>query len=164
MALSLSRRVPYRLRQPDPRPPPDPSGTRLGRKRLYPRGVHLRVQRDVRLTAATVFAAVHCRTEGCEVWGVGEAVGCVAPLAGDGIVPGMKSVMPSDETLGRSCRVYEGPAQGVRLDEGRTQSDRQAAKKGKARARDAWTLKRNSKRMSMAVKLWQASALMKHLQ
>ena len=27
-----------------------------------------------------------------EVWGVGEAIGCVAPLAGDGIVPGMKSV------------------------------------------------------------------------
>jgi len=28
----------------------------------------------------------------CDVWGVGEAIGCVAPLAGDGIVPGMKSV------------------------------------------------------------------------
>jgi hypothetical protein len=26
-----------------------------------------------------------------QIWGVGEAIGCVAPLAGDGIVPGMKS-------------------------------------------------------------------------
>ncbi len=27
-----------------------------------------------------------------KIWGVGEAIGCVAPLAGDGVVPGMKSV------------------------------------------------------------------------
>jgi flavin-dependent dehydrogenase len=35
---------------------------------------------------------VHLSSEGkCSVWGVGESVGCVAPLAGEGIVPGMKS-------------------------------------------------------------------------
>ena len=27
-----------------------------------------------------------------EIWGIGEAIGCVAPLAGDGIVPGLRSV------------------------------------------------------------------------
>jgi flavin-dependent dehydrogenase len=27
----------------------------------------------------------------CQIWGAGEAIGCVAPLAGEGIVPGMMS-------------------------------------------------------------------------
>ena len=27
----------------------------------------------------------------CQVWGVGEAIGCVSPLSGEGIIPGLKS-------------------------------------------------------------------------
>jgi flavin-dependent dehydrogenase len=29
--------------------------------------------------------------ENCPVWGVGEAIGCVSPLVGEGIIPGLKS-------------------------------------------------------------------------
>jgi flavin-dependent dehydrogenase len=31
--------------------------------------------------------------DGCPVWGVGEAIGCVSPLVGEGIIPGLKSAI-----------------------------------------------------------------------
>ncbi len=119
---------------------------------------------DVRLAAPQFSQPCISRTDEYEVWGVGEAVGCVAPLAGDGIVPGMKSVM-------LLLKHWGDPAAYTRSllrEFGWMRAERKVIDRLRRRESlglvDAWTLKRNSKRMSMAVKLWQASALMKHLQ
>jgi hypothetical protein len=47
---------------------------------------------DIRLSSPGRCLPFVTTRDGCDVWGVGEAIGCVAPLAGDGIVPGMRSV------------------------------------------------------------------------
>ena len=53
--------------------------------------VRCRCNGAVRLTSPYYSLPFHHKDTSCEIWGVGEAIGCVAPLAGDGIVPGMKS-------------------------------------------------------------------------
>jgi flavin-dependent dehydrogenase len=118
----------------------------------------------VRLTAPQYSHPYVARTQGYEVWGVGEAVGCVAPLAGDGIVPGMKSV-------GLLMKHWDEPAaytKALLKEFGWMKAERRVIDKLRRKEgiglRDAWTLKRNSRRMSMAVRLKQVAALIKHLQ
>jgi len=97
------------------------------------------------------------------VWGIGEAIGCVAPLAGDGIVPGMKSaqimlkhwndpfeystaILKEFEWMRREREVINKLMGGDGLG-----------------IKDAWVLKKNSKRMGMQVDLKNAMKLLKNL-
>jgi flavin-dependent dehydrogenase len=106
------------------------------------------------------FVALHGKTE---VWGVGEAIGCVAPLAGDGIIPGMKSVQILIE-------FWDDPS-GYRdaiLREFRWMKEERAVveklRKGASLSLgDAWVLKKNSRRMGMQVRIGQAARLLEHL-
>ena len=95
------------------------------------------------------------------IWGVGEAIGCVAPLAGDGVAPGMKSVKILldhwNDPAGYTARILKEFEWMNR--------EREVINKIKAAARlnlkDAWVLKRNAKRMGMQVELKDALALLK---
>ncbi|HEX8960134.1 MAG TPA: hypothetical protein VF775_01020 [Geobacteraceae bacterium] len=97
------------------------------------------------------------------VWGVGEAIGCVAPLAGDGIVPGMRSV----QLLLEKWEEPEGYKEAV-LDQFRWMKDERGVvdslRKGdRVGLRDARVLRRNARRMGMAVGLRDAFILLKNL-
>lgn len=97
------------------------------------------------------------------VWGVGEAIGCVSPLAADGIVPGMRSawiLFNHFETFTPSG--YESAIlnefKWMEPERRIIDKFRQGKKVG---LRDAWVLKENSKRMGMQVGFWQALELLK---
>lgn len=97
------------------------------------------------------------------IWGIGEAIGCVAPLAGDGIVPGMRSVQLLLESWD-DPHLYRNAV----LDEFRWMMNERAAvdklrKSEGVGIRDALVLKRNSKRMGMRVGIRDALALLKKL-
>jgi hypothetical protein len=94
---------------------------------------------------------------------VGEAIGCVAPLAGDGIVPGMKSVQLLmkwwDDPWGYTRAVLKAfdwmkPERAV-ID--KLRNNRSLG------LNDARVLKRNSRRMGMQVGLKEAASLLKRL-
>jgi flavin-dependent dehydrogenase len=97
------------------------------------------------------------------IWGVGEAIGCVAPLAGDGIVPGMRSVQILldhwNDPVGYRTAILEEFHWMKR--------EREVLNKlirGRALGlRDALVLKRNSKRMGMKIGLHKARILMKRI-
>jgi flavin-dependent dehydrogenase len=97
------------------------------------------------------------------IWGVGEAIGCVAPLAGDGVVTGMQSasilVDHWDDPKGYTDAL---------LDKFRwMRPERKVIDKLisglKLTLDDARVLRRNSKRMGMKVGLKQAMQLMRNL-
>ncbi len=97
------------------------------------------------------------------VWGVGEAIGCTAPLAGDGIVPGMKSVKLLldwwDDPVG-----YEKAIQKEFAWMKRERMVIDKLRNGETLGlKDAWVLRRNSRRMGMQVRLRDAGLLLKHL-
>ncbi len=97
------------------------------------------------------------------IWGIGEAIGCVAPLAGDGIVPGMRSVHLLLESWDDPCS-YRASI----LDEFSWMKNERAVidklrKNERAGIRDALILKRNSKRMGMQVGIRDAMGLLKNL-
>jgi hypothetical protein len=97
------------------------------------------------------------------IWGVGEAIGCVAPLAGDGVVPGMKSVqilMDCWEDPGRYTETLL--KEFAWMKEERVVIDKLKASRP-LRIRDAWVLKKNSRRMGMEVGLGEAGRLLKSL-
>ena len=97
------------------------------------------------------------------VWGIGEAIGCVAPLAGDGIVPGMQSVQ-------LLLNKWDKPQEYTNavLGEFRWMKDERSVidKLRKAEGtglREARVLKKNSKRMGMQVGLREALSLLRNL-
>jgi flavin-dependent dehydrogenase len=97
------------------------------------------------------------------VWGVGEAVGCVAPLAGDGIVPGLRSVQILlkrwDDPLGYT----EAIQREFRWMKPERQVIDQLRRSGPLGIKEAWVLRRNSKRMGMRVGFSEAERLLKNL-
>ena len=97
------------------------------------------------------------------VWGVGEAIGCVAPLAGDGVVPGMKSVKILMESWDDPGRYTEA----ILKEFAWMKSERKVIDKLRRNEaldlKDAWVLRKNSRRMGMQVGLKQAALLLKHL-
>jgi len=97
------------------------------------------------------------------IWGVGEAIGCVAPLAGDGIIPGMKSV----QLLLRHWDDPDGYTQAVLKEFDWMRGERRVIDKlRKSRplgVRDALVLKKNSKRMGMQIKLTDAAKILRRL-
>jgi flavin-dependent dehydrogenase len=118
----------------------------------------------IRLTGPKHSQPFVVANDGREVWGVGESIGCVAPLAGDGIVTGMRSVRilldhwndPSgyEKAIIKEFR-WMSPERKV-IDKLRNNES--------LRLKDAWVLRKNSRRMGMEVRLRDAAILLKHLQ
>jgi flavin-dependent dehydrogenase len=118
---------------------------------------------SIRLTAPHYSQPFVAAGAAGEVWGVGEAIGCVAPLAGDGIVPGMKSV----QLLLKCWDDSSGYTRAVLKEFDWMKPERAVIDKlRKNRAlglNDARVLKKNSRRMGMQVGLKEAAALLLRL-
>ncbi len=98
-----------------------------------------------------------------EVWGVGEAIGCVAPLAGDGVVTGMRSA----QILFDYWEDPGGYQKAILREFHWMKRERMVIDKLRSNEnldlKDAWVLKKNSRRMGMQVRLKEAILLLKHL-
>jgi flavin-dependent dehydrogenase len=98
------------------------------------------------------------------VWGVGEGIGCVAPLAGDGIVTGMSTV----QMLLKHWDDPDGYEKAVLHEFGWMEAERRVVDKllggDILGLRDARVLKENSRRMGMRIRLIDAASLLKNLQ
>ncbi len=118
---------------------------------------------QVRLTGPHHSRPFVTEDEAHRVWGVGEAIGCVAPLAGDGIIAGMKSA----QILVEHWNDPEGYTQAILEEFQWMKPERDVIDKlrmhKKLRIRDAWVLRRNSRRMGMEVALKEAWVLLRHL-
>lgn len=97
------------------------------------------------------------------VWGVGEAIGCVAPLAGDGIVTGMTTV----NLLLRHWDDPKGYEKAVLHEFGWMDKERRVVDKllegSVLGMRDALVLKSNSRRMGIWIGPTDAASLLKRL-
>ena len=98
-----------------------------------------------------------------EVWGVGEAIGCVAPLAGDGIVPGMRSARLLVERWDDSAGYTRAVLKEFSWMKGERKVIDQLSRGEALGPESAWVLRKNSKRMGMQVGLKEASILLSHL-
>jgi flavin-dependent dehydrogenase len=120
-------------------------------------------QGNVRLTAPQYSRPFVADGAEPEIWGVGEAIGCVAPLAGDGVVPGMKSVQIMlsnwEDPDGYTRSILE-EFRWMAKERGVIDKLRKSHHLGMA---DAWVLKENSKRMGMKVGIREAFRLVKRL-
>jgi flavin-dependent dehydrogenase len=117
----------------------------------------------IRLTAPQYSQPFVTLDQSHRVWGVGEAIGCVAPLAGDGIVPGMRSVQIFLEH-------WENPSgytKAILREFKWMTNERRVIDKlrgnGGLSVGDAWVLRKNSRRMGMEVGLKDAILLLHHL-
>jgi flavin-dependent dehydrogenase len=97
------------------------------------------------------------------IWGVGEAIGCVAPLAGDGIVPGMKSV----EILMNHWDDPEAYTRAILGEFDWMRNERRVVDKLMGMEHlglsDLWVLKRNARRMGVRIGLAQVGTFIKNL-
>lgn len=98
-----------------------------------------------------------------QVWGVGEAIGCVAPLAGDGIVPGMKSA----QILMNTWQDPNAYTKAILKEFHWMTGERRVIDKLRATdrlgLREAWVLKKNSRRMGFQLGLREATMFVKKL-
>lgn len=97
------------------------------------------------------------------IWGVGEAIGCVAPLVGDGIVPGMRSVELLLENWEKPGAYHE-----ALLSEFQWMKDEREVfdvlKRGESvGVREARVLLRNSRRMSIQLGMREVLGILKIL-
>jgi flavin-dependent dehydrogenase len=97
------------------------------------------------------------------IWGIGEAIGCVAPLAGDGVVPGMRSAQILADNW-EDPEAYENAIlqEFTWMKKEREIIDKLVEAKHLGIG-DAWVLKKNSKRMGIRIGLNKAATLIKHL-
>jgi len=100
---------------------------------------------------------------GSNIWGVGEAIGCVSPLVGEGIVPSLQSAEillnhwnNADEYTKAILSAFDW------MREEREVVDRLIAGRSLG-IRDAWIVKKNSNRMGITVGLEVALKLMRKL-
>jgi flavin-dependent dehydrogenase len=103
--------------------------------------------------------------DGCSegIWGIGEAIGCVAPLAGDGIVPGMRSVLLLLDSWDNPKQYREKVlGEFSWMKDERSVIDKMRKAEGVG-LREALVLRRNSKRMGMQVGLREALNLLNNL-
>ena len=100
---------------------------------------------------------------GQDIWGVGEAIGCVAPLAGDGIIPGMRSAQILMEQWDDPSGYTKAILREFRWMQGERRVIDKARRDETFGLSDAWVLKKNSRRMAMEVGLKEAAMLLKHL-
>lgn len=97
------------------------------------------------------------------IWGVGEAIGCVAPLAGDGVVPGMKSVQLLLNHWDDPDQYTEAVLKEFQWMESERRVIDKLRKKKPLGIQDALVLKRNSKRMGMQIHISDAAKLIRRL-
>jgi flavin-dependent dehydrogenase len=97
------------------------------------------------------------------VWGVGESIGCVAPLAGDGVVPGMRSVQILLQHWNDPEAYTKSILNEFRWMEKERQVIDKLLTKGGLGIKDAWVLKKNSRRMGMRVGVKGALSLLRAL-
>ena len=125
--------------------------------------IRCRCDGAVRLTSPHYSLPFYHSETSCEIWGVGEAIGCVAPLAGDGIVPGIKSA----QILVEHWDDPEGYREAILKEFSWMKSERKVIEKLRNSKRlnifDAMVLKKNSERMDMQVTFNQAAHLLRHL-
>jgi len=118
---------------------------------------------SIRLTAPRYSQPFVAARETNTVWGIGEAIGCVAPLAGDGILPGMRSA----QILKEFWDDPPGYTKAILREFSWMENERRVIDKLRAGAklaiRDAWVLKKNARRMGMQVGLKDAASLLGHL-
>ncbi len=118
---------------------------------------------EVRLTGPHGSQPFFVDDEPTEVWGVGEAIGCVAPLAGDGVVPGMKSV----RILIEMWDDPEGYTGAILKEFGWMERERgvidKLVRSESLGIRDAMVFRENSRRMGMRIGLREAATLMRRL-
>jgi flavin-dependent dehydrogenase len=97
------------------------------------------------------------------VWGIGEAIGCVAPLVGDGVVPGMRSA----QILMENWKNPEDYKNAILNEFKWMKKEREIIDKlvgaKHLGIEDARVVKKNSKRMGIRIGLNRAATLMKHL-
>lgn len=118
---------------------------------------------DVRLTAPLYSQPFVSNGPAGEVWGVGEAIGCVAPLAGDGVLPAMRSVQillsawdDPEEYTGAILEEFDWMTSEREVIDKLNRGDRLGV-------RDAWVLKKNSRRMGIRIGLRDAAKLVRNL-
>ena len=100
---------------------------------------------------------------GPEIWGVGEAIGCVAPLAGDGIIPGMRSAQILVDRWNDPSGYTKAILREFRWMQGERRVIDKLRRQEAFGLSDAWVLRKNSRRMAMDVGLKEAAMLLKHL-
>ncbi|MCX9010140.1 MAG: hypothetical protein OIN66_03355 [Candidatus Methanoperedens sp.] len=97
------------------------------------------------------------------VWGIGEAIGCVGPLAGDGIVPGMRSA----QLLVEHWDDAEGYTHAILNEFKWMRNERRVVDKlytgEKLGLGEAWVFKNNARRAGMKIGLWRALRILKRL-
>jgi flavin-dependent dehydrogenase len=118
---------------------------------------------EIRLTGPHFSLPFVANGADIEVWGVGEAIGCVAPLAGDGVVSGMRSAQllmdhwdDSEEYEAAILREFDWMKREREVIDKLRRAENLTVK-------DAWVLKNNSKRMGMRIGLGEAIQLMKNM-
>ena len=104
------------------------------------------------------------RTDGpVEIWGVGEAIGCVAPLAGDGIVTGLRSVQILLDYWDDPSGYKEAILKEFHWMKGERIVIDKLRRSESLGLKEAWVLKKNSRRMGMQVGLKESLQLLKNL-
>lgn len=129
----------------------------------WPRTIVCGCSGQIRLTGPRRSQPFVTGGEHGDIRGIGEAIGCVAPLAGDGIVPGMRSV----ELLLECWDDSEGYRQAILREFGWMEAERgvlDRLREGQGVGlRQARVLHRNSRRMGMEVGLREALTLLRNL-
>ncbi len=117
----------------------------------------------VRLASVQHSQPFVARTPEEEIWGVGEAIGCVSPLVGEGIIPGLVSaeILLNHWDDARKYSEALLAAFDWMKDE-RVVIDRLVGGK-RIGIRDAWIIRKNSRRMGITVGLTLILGLMRSL-
>jgi flavin-dependent dehydrogenase len=97
------------------------------------------------------------------IWGVGEAIGCVAPLAGDGIVAGMRSARLLIEYWDDPERYTQAILKEFQWMKPERNVIDKLRRNKRLGMNDAWVLRKNSRRMGMKVGMGEARVLLGHL-
>jgi flavin-dependent dehydrogenase len=97
------------------------------------------------------------------IWGVGEAIGCVGSVVGDGIVPGMRSA----QILLNNWDNHDSYRESILREFSWIHNERKLVDKFRNMAPlnmgDAWVLKNNSKRIGVNIGLTEAAKYVKRL-
>jgi hypothetical protein len=117
----------------------------------------------IRLTGPHASRPFVVDSGGVQIWGIGEAIGCVAPLAGDGILSGMRSVELLLECWEDPKAYCDAILKEFHWMEGEREVLEVLRKKAPLGLGEARVLKRNSARMGMNIGLRQAFLLLKSL-
>lgn len=130
----------------------------------FPKKLRCGCSGEVRLTAPHYSQPFVSSGPNQSVWGIGEAIGCVSPIAGDGVIPGLKSV----EILLHHWENAEGYTKAILAEFDWMRRERMVVDKLRDGKRlgsgDAWVLKKNSRRTGMHLSIRQAIRILRSLQ